>query len=359
MSIEEKGEKNSVLGMGIDLNRKPPTTRISEFLSDLSIMDDDYKRVMELENFIFHLEDERKKIIDSPYQFVFSLQYLNEAIDRFKELKRVCEVQALSKRLIPCKSNFDRDARTRDIPVINLVSDDEGEAHVSVRTVTGLNPIITYSRRFRKRSVWSGAHQNGNGGAPHMTLGQRHTDPSIHGGTPASLALRIQSKLPVRSVSTLTAGQEPPVKQRRIWSDHVVNTLGGRPPAVAPKNVQVYMKVADITEDEFRSHMLLQKNTQTLPQSHNILMASQGAMNVNRNTTKSESQQIPLRIGGPSNAQMAASAATAAAAAGKEAQDRLKMREMLIPSGTRQRHFHVGEPSNRGMAKSANKGKFV
>ena len=64
--------------VNINSNLRHTPMRISEFLSELSIMDDDSEKIMKLNDFICSLEDELNRIFRFQQQFPFSVLFLKE-----------------------------------------------------------------------------------------------------------------------------------------------------------------------------------------------------------------------------------------------------------------------------------------
>lgn len=353
--------------VNIDSNRKHTPMRISEFLSDLSMMDDDTEKIMKLDDFICSLEDELKRIFGSQHQFPFSVLFLKEAIARFKELKRVCQVHAISEIIISYKRGIDNNAKTQNIVVNNNEKDQLSSA----------KPWTTITYFNDKEVIYL---ESDDEEVNHISA------PSIHGSTSVSSAPAFQSgpigfdprEKHVRNSfgnPSVMIGQEPPAKRRRIWPVelyrrflHVVHTLGG--PAVAtPKEIKDRMQVADITEDEILNHLMRYRpdnscrprGASPLVQFHDTRsMVGQDVLNMSGNRIQSGPQQMPLRIGESSNGQMAAAGnntnggwkliCSVRGTCSAPTQDMLKMRGIPAQSGSPPMPLHAGESSNRRMA---------
>ncbi|KAI3706806.1 hypothetical protein L6452_24784 [Arctium lappa] len=322
--------------------------------------------------FLFlEVPDELQRIFGSQHQFPFSVLFLKEAMARFKELKRVCEVHAISKILMPYKRTVDNDARPQKI----LVGYSEKDGFSSAKPWT----TITYFNNKEVINLESDDEEVMNISAP-----------SIHGGASVTSAPAIQSghigfdpreKHVGNSFGTpsVMIGQEPPAKRRRIWPVelyrrflYVVNTLGG--PAVAtPKEIKDHMQVADIPEDEIINHLMnyrlenscRARGASPLLQFHDTRsMVGQDVLKMSGNGIQSGSQQMPLRIGESSNGQMAAAGnntnggwkliCSVCGTCSAPTQDVLKMRGMPVQSGSPQMPLYVGESSNRQMAAAPN-----
>ncbi|KAI3669861.1 hypothetical protein L6452_41312 [Arctium lappa] len=294
------------------------------------------------------------------------------AIARFKELKRVCEVHAISKILMPYKRTVDNDARPQNI-LVGYSEKKDGFSSAKPWTT------ITYFNNKEVINLESDDEEVNNISAP-----------SIHGSASVTSAPAIQSgpigfdpreKHVGNSFGTpsVMIGQEPPAKRRRIWPVelyrrflHVVNTLGG--PAVAtPKEIKDRMQVADITEDEIINHLMNYRlenscracGASPLLQFHDTRsMVGQDVLKMSGNGIQAGSQQMPLRIGEPSNGQMAAAGnntnggwkliCSVRGTCSAPTQDMLKMRGMPVQSGFPQMPLYAGESSNRQMEAAPN-----
>ncbi|PQQ11767.1 myb family transcription factor EFM isoform X1 [Prunus yedoensis var. nudiflora] len=255
---------------------------VSDFLAQLSTMEDSSQRSSELDAYVKRLEDEMRKIEVFKRELPLCMLLLKDAIERLKEKVMQCkkmEDRPVIEEFIPLKGNLDENGEG----VLGKENSDKKNWMSSAQLwSTSLN-VFEYSKHdsvsgLRLRNVeddrsvpenpiepsitepWEGhlCHSRNNMSLVLQERVLKMTRRSHRGGSVSGLAgqLKLQNKPQHQSQQ-----QQPFRKQRRCWSPELhrrfvesLQQLGGTQVAT-PKQIRELMQVDGLTNDEVKSHL--------------------------------------------------------------------------------------------------------
>ncbi|PQQ18159.1 myb family transcription factor EFM isoform X1 [Prunus yedoensis var. nudiflora] len=255
---------------------------ISDFLAQLSTMEDSSQRSSELDAYVKRLEDEMRKIEVFKRELPLCMLLLKDAIERLKEKVMQCkkmEDRPVIEEFIPLKGNLDENGEG----VLGKENSDKKNWMSSAQlwstslnvfeyskhdSVSGLrlrnveddrsvpeNPIEPSDNRAMGRTFVPFKEQYESGFTGTCLKDDRR---SHRGGSVSGLAgqLKLQNKPQHQSQQ-----QQPFRKQRRCWSPELhrrfvesLQQLGGTQVAT-PKQIRELMQVDGLTNDEVKSHL--------------------------------------------------------------------------------------------------------
>ncbi|CAI9110114.1 OLC1v1010084C1 [Oldenlandia corymbosa var. corymbosa] len=261
--------------LGIDLNcRFSCANSFSDVLSEISVIEDKDVKSIALNEYVYHLEEELRKVDGFKRELPLSVNLLTDAILRLKE--EVLELNrrdvVVKEKIAPLKGNsgekgvqevwddkkdwmssvqlwsvpvqMENTADAARIPDSKLLPQAGKEAGKRDRT----NPLV--------EEKWSKK------GAINVEVKEELVmDGNLSLSIPVSLKESNTEKNSVKPEMVLGSSQQQNKKQRRCWSEELhrsfVNALMnlGGPEVATPKQIREIMQVDGLTNDEVKSHL--------------------------------------------------------------------------------------------------------
>ncbi|KAA8531741.1 hypothetical protein F0562_006542 [Nyssa sinensis] len=294
--------------LNLDLSTFYVPKTISEFLTELSVIDDISEKSLKLNDYVHMLEDEMRKINGFKPQLPLCMLLLNDAIMRLKEETmhyKERDFRPVMEEFISLKGNSDEDGRTK---MSSDCSDKKNWMNIAQLWSTNINRVTTKDSvldiKARDEEENHSAIKNsfqlcsiGNkGGAfvpfrgqPSLATKEEKVVLPIHGPSiRAPVAemgftdLNLEGNAKIGCAPSLVTDQmmsegksehQQQKKQRRCWSPELhglfvnaIQQLGGA--RAIPKQIRELMQVDGLTNDEVKSHLQRYKlHIQKLPAS--------------------------------------------------------------------------------------------
>ncbi|KAA8547226.1 hypothetical protein F0562_003910 [Nyssa sinensis] len=284
--------------LNLDSSPFPVPKTISDFLTEISVIEDFSEKSLKLRNYVRLLEDELRKIDGFKRELPLCMLLLNDALMRLKEEKmqyaeRETEVPPVMEEFIPSKPNSDEDEGAK------MSSDCSDKMNwMSTAQLWSTNKNCDnndiknkdLSDEEEDRSAINNSFElcdiGNRGGAfvpfrsqPNLVIKENEDKEVLQVGgslsTPVAemgfIDFNLENKGEIGGCSSLVTGQTKSGKQpqqrpqqkknRRCWSPELhrrfvdaLQHLGG-PQVATPKQIREIMQVDGLTNDEVKSHL--------------------------------------------------------------------------------------------------------